>query len=170
MPSLLADVVLTHTISEAEVATHTLAVAFNLAPFADPLGPELVTADGVRLTPPSTDRAHTGWRAPNGWLADLGAGTTIAVRMPGFAEADWFADELAVEITRLPACPSVDPDLVDSARAATVRQRWRTSSAPQRALLVRLGPEIQAVPPGPAGHRPAPRPHRLARPQGDRLP
>lgn len=118
VPSLLADVVLTHTISEAEVATDTLAVAFDLAPFADALGPELVTADGVRLAPFSADRGHTGWRAPKGWLADLGAGTTIAVRMGGFAEADWFADELPIEIARLPACPPVDPALVAAVGAA----------------------------------------------------
>lgn len=167
VPSLLADVVLTHTITEAEVATDTLAGSFDLAPFADALGPDLVTADGVRLAPLSADRGHIGWRAPKGWLADLGAGTTIAVRMPGFAEADWFADELAVEVARLDACPTVDPDLVDAVGAvyaegteesglplgaedivlglvAADRSRFATPTAPLSTLCDAVGLERRA--------------------------
>ncbi|HUG83693.1 MAG TPA: SEC-C domain-containing protein [Euzebya sp.] len=104
--AIAVGMILTHTLTEEEVAGDRLRLDLDLATFAA-AAPEPFSG-GEELEPVVDDDDVMWWEGPEGWLADLGAGTTIAVSLD--------EDLQQVAITPLDAAPAVDRALAEAVR------------------------------------------------------
>lgn len=77
---LVRDIVLTHRLSEEEIASGCLDVAVDLAGFAQRDDLKLAGGEPVGVDVVEEDRA-TFWSGPEGWLAPFSAGAVLAVRV-----------------------------------------------------------------------------------------
>jgi tetratricopeptide (TPR) repeat protein len=126
--SLCGTVVLTHRLTEAEIATGRMDVGVDLIGFAR-LEDPLRTTAGEELYPASAERWRRTWEGPQGWLARYEPGTLLAVRYaPGratdpdgsvLADApDDGASDRVLSIEALTELPAADEELVALVRAA----------------------------------------------------
>lgn len=126
--SLTEGIVLTHRVSEAELAAGALHVDFDLAGFVRL--DDLRMPDGGAVETFSMGHGHLAWRGPEGWLAGLAAGDVAAVSVS--------ADGVVL-LERLDGVPAVDDNLVAVVRGvyhAEVEEPWMPVSGEDLVLAM----------------------------------